>query len=499
MKSYEITGRKIPFAPRDTDGASRGYSAVLCLILLLIPVAAAIAVILSDDIRVPLIWLLAAPSAVSLVTAILLMPAVFRKDGGRLYVASRIYLTFGRVFSFLYALGESVLAAFVLIVSVAFAWAVRKIGELTAAAIEAVKSNEVILKIIEADKLHVIEKLFRKLVYFLQSLVPEEGREAVATASKVIEHIGAIAAGFVAAAFILFVSVAFLSVVRHLLYGSLRGRLRRLFSDYYTYERRKIRALAAEFRREERNRRRGRLKPAGGCAGTSGGREETGADEAGDTTQTAAQTATQTAAQTAAQTATLNAGAATEGSAEIPASEAEDTLCSCADGPADSSAKIPDTHSPLQAAKDCAGSSPDRTDDMLSGIFSGTPDGAVETSAPEEADAAQSSSGTLTDVLPAPEPASRDRKLERAERRAERKRKRERRRSVRSKLILGFGLAGFACRAALLFFISPWLAAVGALQGAAVAVFALMIGRFGKMKAVAAAESGAPAPAREEN
>ena len=448
MKPYEITGSKIPFAPRDTDGVSRGYSAILCLILILVPAAAAAAVIFSEDIRIPLIWLLAAPSAVSIVTAVLLMPAVFRKDGGRLYVASRIYLTFGRVFSFLYAAGESVLAAFVLIVSVAFAWAVRKIGELTAAAVEAVKSNEVILKIVEADKLHVIEKLFRKLVYFLQSLVPEEGREAVATASKVIEHIGGIAAGFVAAAFVLFVSVAFLSVVRHLLYGSLRGRLRRLFADYYTYERRKIRALAAEFRREERDRRRGRLKHAA-------------AERSGDT----AETATQTEAQTA--------DASAGGPAEIRASETED------DAPPEASAEeLP------------AGQSADRADDMLSGIFGGTPEGAVETSAPEEADAAQSVSGTLTEI-PAPEPASRDRKLERAERRAERKRKRERRRSVRSKLILGFGLAGFVCRAALLFFISPWLAAVGALQGAAVAVFALMIRRFEKMKTASEADETA--------
>ncbi|MBO4321895.1 MAG: hypothetical protein J5919_02760 [Clostridia bacterium] len=446
---YDWKGEKIPFAPRDTDGISRRYSVTLCLILILVPAAAAAAVIFSEDIRIPLIWLLAAPSAVSIVTAVLLMPAVFRKDGGRLYVASRIYLTFGRVFSFFYAAGESLLAAFVLIVSVAFAWAVRKIGELTAAAVEAVKNNEVILKIVEADKLHVIEKLFRKLVYFLQSLVPEEGREAVATASKVIEHIGAIAAGFVAAAFVLFVSVAFLSVVRHLLYGSLRGRLRRLFSDYYTYERRKIRALAAEFRREERDRRRGRLKPAA-------------AERSGDT----AETATQTEAQTA--------DASAGGPTEIRASETED------DAPPEASAgELP------------AGSAPDTAEDMLSDAFDRTPAGAVETCASDRP--GEPSSGTLEGIAPEVP----DRKREREERRAKRKEKRARRRSVRSKLILGFGLAGFACRAALLFFISPWLAAVGALQGAAVAVFALMIGRFGKMKASATAESGAPAPARE--
>ena len=482
---YDWKGEKIPFAPRDTDGISRRYSVTLCLILILVPLAAAAAVIFSDDIRIPLIWLLAAPSAVSIVTAVLLMPAVFRKDGGMLYVASRIYLTFGRVFSFFYAAGESVLAAFVLIVSVAFAWAVRKIGELTAAAVEAVKSNEVILKIVEADKLHVIEKLFRKLVYFLQSLVPEEGREAVATASKVIEHIGGIAAGFVAAAFVLFVSVAFLSVVRHLLYGNLRKRIRRLFSDYYTYERRKIRFLAAEFRREERDRRRGRHRQPAGISGPTGvandaGAEDGGAKEAEKSTQTAMQQAAtqKTATQkTATQQAALkNAEATPEVSAEIRASETED------DAPPEASAgELP------------TGSAPDTAEDMLSDAFDRTPAGAVETCASDRP--GEPSSGTLEGIAPEVP----DRKREREERRAKRKVKRARRRSVRSKLILGFGLAGFACRAALLFFISPWLAAVGALQGLAVAVFAMMIGRFEKMKTAATAESGAPAPAREEN
>ena len=406
MKSYEITGSRVPFAPRDTDGISRRYSVTLCLILILIPAAAAAAVIFTDDIRIPLIWLLAAPSAVSLTASVIMMAAARIREGGRLYVASRIYLTFGRVFSFIYAAGEIILAAFVLTVSVVFAWAVKRIGELTAAAVEAVKQNEIILKIAEADKLHIIEKLFRKLIYFLQGLVPEEGKAAVATASKIIEHINGIAAGFVVAAFLLLAAVGFFSVVRHLLYGNLRKRIRRLFSDYYTYERRKIRFLAAEFRREERHRRRGRHMHPAGISGPTG-------------------------------------------VSETPAGE------------------LP------------AGTSPDREEDMLSGIFDGTPEGAVEIGASEGAGEGQPSSGTLEGIV-AEAP---DRKREREERRAKRKEKRARRRSVRIKVILGFGLAGFVCRAALLFFVSPWLTAVGALQGLAVAVFALMISKEEKMKA----------------
>ena len=477
---YDWKGEKIPFAPRDTDGISRRYSVTLCLILIFVPLAAAAAVIFSDDIRIPLIWLLAAPAAVSLATSVIMMTAARLREGGRLYAASRLYLTFGKVFSLLYAAVEIILSAFVLTVSVVFAWAVRKIGEYTAAAIEAVKQNETILKIAEADKLHVIEKLFRKLIYFLQSLVPEEGREAVAAASKIIEHIDGIAAGFVAAAFVLFVSVAFLSVVRHLLYGSLRGRLRRLFTDYYTYERRKIRALAAEFRREERDRRRGRPGRRKEIAGPSGGKsgpgaEETAAEKAGDPALTSAQTA----------------GAAAEGSAEIRASGTEDAPRPAAGEAAASPETASDSASALSATAVSALPSPGMAEDMLSGAFDGTPEGAVEIGASVGPGDGQPSSGTLEEIV-AETP---DRKREREERRAERKEKRARRRSVRSRLILGFGLAGFVCRAALLFFVSPWLTAVGALQGLAAAVFALMIRRFEKMKTASEADETASGPA----
>jgi hypothetical protein len=467
MKPYEITGSKVPFAPRDTDGISRRYSVTLCLILILVPAAAAAAVIFSEDIRIPLIWLLAAPSAVSLVSSVILMTAARLREGGRLYAASRLYLTFGKVFSLIYAAVEIILSSFVLTVSLVFAWAVRKIGELTAAAIEAVKQNEIILKIAEADRLHVIEKLFRKLVYFLQSLVPEEGKEAVATASKIIEHINWIAAGFVVAAFLLLAVAGFFSVVRHLLYGDLRKRIRRLFSGYYTYERRKIRFLAAEFRREERDRRRGRLKPAD-------------AERSGDTEQTATLTATQTEAQTA--------DASAGGPAEIRASEKDDALRPAAEEAAVSQASASRV-SAAPAGELPAGTSPDTAEDMLSDAFDGTPEGAVEIGASDRP--GEPSSGTLEGIAPEVP----DRKREREERRAKRKEKRARRRSVRSKLILGFGLAGFVCRAALLFFISPWLTAVGALQGLAVAVFAVMIRRFEKMKTASEADETASGPA----
>lgn len=489
MKPYEITGSKVPFAPRDTDGISRRYSVTLCLILILVPAAAAAAVISSEDIRIPLIWLLAAPSAVSLVSSVIMMTAARLREGGRLYAASRLYLTFGKVFSFLYAAVEIILSAFVLTVSVVFAWAVRKIGEYTAAAIEAVKQNEFILKIAEADKLHVIEKLFRKLVYFLQSLVPEEGREAVATALKVIEHINWIAAGFVVAAFLLLAAAGFFSVVRHLLYGNLRKRIRRLFSGYYTYERRKIRFLAAEFRREEGDRRRGRHRNPAGISGPTGvandaGAEDGGAKEAEKSTQTAMQ---QAATQ---QAALKNAEATPEVSAEIRASEKDDALRPAAEEAAVSQASASRV-SATPAGELSAGSAPDTAEDMLSKAFDGTPEGAVEIGASEGAGDGQPSSGTLEGIAPEVP----DRKREREERRAKRKEKRARRRSVRSKLILGFGLAGFVCRAALLFFISPWLTAVGALQGLAVAVFALMIRRFEKMKTASEADETASGPA----
>ena len=463
MKPYEITGSKVPFAPRDTDGISRRYSVTLCLILILVPAAAAAAVISSEDIRIPLIWLLAAPSAVSLVSSVILMTAARLREGGRLYAASRLYLTFGKVFSLIYAAVEIILSSFVLTVSLVFAWAVRKIGEYTAAAIEAVKQNEFILKIAEADKLHVIEKLLRKLIYYLQSLIPEEGREAVATASKIIEHINWIAAGFVVAAFLLLAVAGFFSVVRHLLYGDLRKRIRRLFSGYYIYERRKIRFLAAEFRREERDRRRGRLKPAD-------------AERSGDTAQTATQTEVQTA------------DASAGGPAEIRASEKDDALRPAAEEAAVSQASASRV-SATPAGELSAGSAPDTAEDMLSKAFDGTPEGAVEIGASDRP--GEPSSGTLEGIAPEVP----DRKREREERRAKRKEKRARRRSVRSKLILGFGLAGFVCRAALLFFISPWLTAVGALQGLAVAVFALMIRRFEKMKTASEADETASGPA----
>ena len=481
MKSFEITGSRVPFAPRDTDGISRRYSVTLCLILILIPAAAAAAVIFTDDIRIPLIWLLAAPSAVSLTASVIMMTAARIREGGRLYVASRIYLTFGRVFSFIYAAGEIILAAFVLTVSVVFAWAVKRIGELTAAAVEAVKQNEIILKIAEADKLHVIEKLFRKLIYFLQGLVPEEGKAAVATASKIIEHINGIAAGFVVAAFLLLAAVGFFSVVRHLLYGNLRKRIRRLFSDYYTYERRKIRFLAAEFRREERDRRRGRHRHPAGISGPTGVSKDTGAEdggpkETGNSTQTAMQ---QAATLTTTQQAALkNAEAASEVSAEINVPGKEDAARPAA-AEAVASAEAASGVSETPAGELPAGTSAGMAEDMLSGIFDGTPEGAVEIGASEGAGDGQQSSGTLEGIV-AEAP---DRKREREERRAKRKEKRARRRSVRSKVILGFGLAGFVCRAALLFFVSPWLTAVGALQGLAVAVFALMISKEEKMKA----------------
>ncbi|MBO4792549.1 MAG: hypothetical protein J5592_09690 [Clostridia bacterium] len=475
MKPYEITGSKVPFAPRDTDGISRRYSVTLCLILILVPAAAAAAVISSEDIRIPLIWLLAAPSAVSLVSSVILMTAARLREGGRLYAASRLYLTFGKVFSLIYAAVEIILSSFVLTVSLVFAWAVRKIGEYTAAAIEAVKQNEFILKIAEADKLHVIEKLLRKLIYYLQSLIPEKGREAVATASKIIEHINWIAAGFVVAAFLLLAVAGFFSVVRHLLYGDLRKRIRRLFSGYYTYERRKIRFLAAEFRREERDRRRGRLKPAD-------------AERSGDTAETATQTAMQQAATQ--QAALKNAEATPEVSAEIRASEKDDALRPAAEEAAVSQASASRV-SATPAGELSAGSAPDTAEDMLSDAFDGTPEGAVEIGASEGAGDGQPSSGTLEGIV-AEVP---DRKREREERRAKRKEKRARRRSVKSKVILGLGLAGFVCRAALLFFISPWLTAVGALQGLAVAVFAVMIRRFEKMKTASEADETASWPA----
>ncbi|MBO7361305.1 MAG: hypothetical protein J6V48_09280 [Clostridia bacterium] len=483
MKPYEITGSKVPFAPRDTDGISRRYSVTLCLILILVPAAAAAAVIFSDDIRIPLIWLLAAPSAVSLVSSVIMMTAARLREGGRLYAASRLYLTFGKVFSLIYAAVEIILSAFVLTVSVVFAWAVRKIGEYTAAAIEAVKQNEFILKIAEADKLHVIEKLLRKLIYFLQSLIPEEGREAVATASKIIEHINWIAAGFVVAAFLLLAVAGFFSVVRHLLYGDLRKRIRRLFSGYYTYERRKIRFLAAEFRREERDRRRGRHRNPAEISGPTGvandaGAEDGGAKEAEKSTQTATQTATQTEAQTA--------DASAGGPAEIRASEKDDALRPAAEEAAVSQASVSRV-SATPAGELFAGSAPDTAEDMLSDAFEGTLEGAVEIGASEGAGDGQPSSGTLEGIAPEVP----DRKREREERRAKRKEKRARRRSVKSKVILGLGLAGFVCRAALLFFISPWLTAVGALQGLAVAVFALMIRRFEKMKTASEADETA--------
>lgn len=473
MKPYEITGSKVPFAPRDTDGISRRYSVTLCLILILVPAAAAAAVISSEDIRIPLIWLLAAPSAVSLVSSVILMTAARLREGGRLYAASRLYLTFGKVFSLIYAAVEIILSSFVLTVSLVFAWAVRKIGEYTAAAIEAVKQNEFILRIAEADKLHVIEKLLRKLIYFLQSLIPEEGREAVATASKIIEHINWIAAGFVVAAFLLLAVAGFFSVVRHLLYGDLRKRIRRLFSGYYTYERRKIRFLAAEFRREERDRRRGRLKPAD-------------AERSGDTAQTATQTAMQQAATQ--QAALKNAEATPEVSAEIRASETEDDAPPAAEEAAVSQASASRV-SATPAGELSAGSAPDTAEDMLSKAFDGTPEGAVEIGASDRP--GEPSSGTLEGIAPEVP----DRKREREERRAKRKEKRARRRSVKSKVILGLGLAGFVCRAALLFFISPWLTAVGALQGLAVAVFAVMIRRFEKMKTASEADETASGPA----
>ena len=489
MKPYEITGSKVPFAPRDTDGISRRYSVTLCLILILVPAAAAAAVISSEDIRIPLIWLLAAPSAVSLVSSVILMTAARLREGGRLYAASRLYLTFGKVFSLIYAAVEILLSSFVLTVSLVFAWAVRKIGEYTAAAIEAVKQNEFILKIAEADKLHVIEKLLRKLIYFLQSLIPEEGREAVATASKIIEHINWIAAGFVVAAFLLLAVAGFFSVVRHLLYGDLRKRIRRLFSGYYIYERRKIRFLAAEFRREERDRRRGRHRNPAGISGPTGvandaGAEDGGAKEAEKSTQTAMQ---QAATQ---QAALKNAEATPEVSAEIRASEKDDALRPAAEEAAVSQASASRV-SATPAGELSAGSAPDTAEDMLSDAFDGTPEGAVEIGASEGAGDGQPSSGTLEGIAPEVP----DRKREREERRAKRKEKRARRRSVRSKLILGFGLAGFVCRAALLFFISPWLTAVGALQGLAVAVFALMIRRFEKMKTASEADETASGPA----
>ena len=483
MKPYEITGSKVPFAPRDTYGISRRYSVTLCLILILVPAAAAAAVIFSEDIRIPLIWLLAAPSAVSLVSSVILMTAARLREGGRLYAASRLYLTFGKVFSLIYAAVEIILSSFVLTVSVVFAWAVRKIGEYTAAAIEAVKQNEFILKIAEADKLHVIEKLLRKLIYFLQSLIPEEGREAVATASKIIEHINWIAAGFVVAAFLLLAVAGFFSVVRHLLYGDLRKRIRRLFSGYYTYERRKIRFLAAEFRREERDRRRGRHRNPAEISGPTGvandaGAEDGGAKEAEKSTQTATQTATQTEAQTA--------DASAGGPAEIRASEKDDALRPAAEEASVSQASASRV-SATPAGELFAGSAPDTAEDMLSDAFEGTPEGAVEIGASEGAGDGQPSSGTLEGIAPEVP----DRKREREERRAKRKEKRARRRSVKSKVILGLGLAGFVCRAALLFFISPWLTAVGALQGLAVAVFALMIRRFEKMKTASEADETA--------
>lgn len=494
MKPYEITGSKVPFAPRDTDGISRRYSVTLCLILILVPAAAAAAVIFSEDIRIPLIWLLAAPSAVSLVSSVILMTAVRLREGGRLYAASRLYLTFGKVFSLIYAAVEIILSSFVLTVSVVFAWAVRKIGEYTAAAIEAVKQNEFILKIAEADKLHVIEKLFRKLVYFLQSLVPEEGREAVATALKVIEHINWIAAGFVVAAFLLLAAAGFFSVVRHLLYGDLRKRIRRLFSGYYIYERRKIRFLAAEFRREERDRRRGRHRNPAGISGPTGVANDAGADDGGaKEAEKSTQTAMQQAAtqKTATQQAALkNAEATPEVSAEIRASEKDDALRPAAEEAAVSQASASRV-SATPAGEFSAGSAPDTAEDMLSKAFDGTPERAVEIGASEGAGDGQPSSGTLEGIAPEVP----DRKREREERRAKRKEKRARRRSVRSKLILGFGLAGFVCRAALLFFISPWLTAVGALQGLAVAVFAVMIRRFEKMKTASEADETASGPA----
>nr|MCR4683423.1 hypothetical protein [Clostridiales bacterium] len=479
---------KVPFAPRDTDGMSRRYSVTLCLILILVPAAAAAAVIFSEDIRIPLIWLLAAPSAVSLVSSVILMTAARLREGGRLYAASRLYLTFGKVFSLIYASVEIILSSFVLTVSVVFAWAVRKIGELTAAAIEAVKQNEIILRVAEADKFHVIEKLLRKLIYYLQSLIPEEGREAVATASKIIEHINWIAAGFVVAAFQLLAVAGFFSVVRHLLYGDLRKRIRRLFSGYYTYERRKIRFLAAEFRREERDRRRGRHRHPAGISGPTGvandaGAEDGGAKEAEKSTQTAMQqAATQ---KTATQQAALkNAEATPEVSAEIRASEKDDALRPAAEEAAVSQASASRV-SATPAGELSAGSAPDTAEDMLSKAFDGTPEGAVEIGASDRP--GEPSSGTLEGIAPEVP----DRKREREERRAKRKEKRARRRSVKSKVILGLGLAGFVCRAALLFFISPWLTAVGALQGLAVAVFALMIRRFEKMKTASEADETA--------
>ena len=221
------------FAPEDIGAAGRFLPAMISLALILAVASAAAAVVSAEGVRLPVAMFCAVPVAVSVASVIIMIPAAFARRGRRVYNASRIYLTFAKVFSLFYALTDTLIAALVLAVSIVLSMAVKLLAEWSAKAVEAVKNNELVVKFIEADGTGAVKRLFERLSRFLVSLIPEEGMKAIGIARWIAEHRGALTAALIAAAALIFLTVGVSTFFRHLYYAGLRGRLRRLCAGYF--------------------------------------------------------------------------------------------------------------------------------------------------------------------------------------------------------------------------------------------------------------------------
>ena len=221
------------FAPEDIGAAGRFLPAMIALALILAVASAVAAVVSAEGVRLPVAMFCAVPVAVSVASVIIMIPAAFARRGRRVYNASRIYLTFAKVFSLFYALTDTLLAALVLAVSIVLSMAVKLLAEWSAKAVEAVKNNELVVKFIEADGTGAVKRLFERLTRFLIGLIPEEGMKAIGIARWIAEHRGALTAALIAAAALIFLTVGVSTFFRHMYYAGLRGRLRRLCAGYF--------------------------------------------------------------------------------------------------------------------------------------------------------------------------------------------------------------------------------------------------------------------------
>ena len=221
------------FSPEDIGAAGRFLPAMIALALILAVASAVAAVVSAEGVRLPVAMFCAVPVAVSVASVIIMIPAAFARRGRRVYNASRIYLTFAKVFSLFYALTDTLLAALVLAVSIVLSMAVKLLAEWSAKAVEAVKNNELVVKFIEADGTGAVKRLFERLTRFLIGLIPEEGMKAIGIVRWIAEHRGALTAALIAAAALIFLTVGVSTFFRHMYYAGLRGRLRRLCAGYF--------------------------------------------------------------------------------------------------------------------------------------------------------------------------------------------------------------------------------------------------------------------------